>query len=365
MPNRFRKFLIFAKPAIGDILLATPMIRSIRQTEPEATIDIMLYHGQEGILEGNPDIDHIIPVNNRPPVAELWPLVRRLWRKYDVMITNAADDRVHLYLLLFAKTRISVSLEHGLAWKRWITDDSVVERPAGIHALLRNNMLGELLGFPARYDIVTPSVEDESDDKSKLHDVVSTTSPYAVLQLDARLPYKRWSIENWQEVAESLAARGLRIVMTGGSRTDELRYLQEALTAMPEGTQLVAGQLRFAQVCELLASARIYVGVDTVCTHLAAALGVPMVAVYGPESAELWGPWPAGYAENISPWTRAGSQRVGDVNVVQGIDECPECGTTRCQRRRLADKGCLRMQSIGVDAVRRGIAEMLDEPSGR
>lgn len=358
MPDN-KKFLIFPKPAIGDILLATPMIRSIRRAEPEATIDVMLYHGQESILEGNTDIDNIVPVDDRPAISELWPVIRRLWRRYDVMITNAADDRVHLYLLLFARRRYSVTLQGGAAWKRWITHDSVVEGPSGIHALLRNNRLGELLGYPARYDIVTPTAGGEQNGSSVVADIVETKSPFAVLQLDARLPYKRWSVEGWREIAQSLAERGLTVVMTGGARPDERQYLEDAHAGMPDGTVLVAGELRFAHVCELLKACAVYVGVDTVCTHLAAARGAPTVALFGPESAELWGPWPKAYAEDASPWTRAGSQRVGNVKVVQGIDECPECGILQCQRRRVGDESCLRMRSIGAAAVRLGIEEML------
>lgn len=360
MAARKRKFLIFPKPAIGDILLATPMIRSIRRSEPDATIDVMLYHGQEGILEGNADLDGIVPVKDRPSISELWPLVRRLWRRYDVMITNAADDRVHLYLLLFARRRYSVTLEGGAAWKRWITHASVVEGPAGIHALLRNNRLGELLGYPARYDIVTPSPANGGDGSALVRDIVASKSPFAVLQLDARLPYKRWSLAGWHEIAEWLYKRGLTLVMTGGSRPDEQQYLAEAHAGMPAGTALLAGKLRFAETCELLKACTFYAGVDTVCTHMAAALGVPTVALFGPENAELWGPWPQGYAQDASPWARAGSQRVGNVNVVQGVDECPECGIVQCRRRRVGDEGCLRMRSIEVAAVRRGIAEMLD-----
>ena len=55
--GRQEKILIFAKPAIGDVLLATPLVHSIRDRYPNAIIDLLVTDGQEGILEGNQDID--------------------------------------------------------------------------------------------------------------------------------------------------------------------------------------------------------------------------------------------------------------------------------------------------------------------
>jgi len=54
------KILVIAKPSFGDILLATPLIRSIREQEPDAIIDLIVYSGQEEIVEGSPDINTVL-----------------------------------------------------------------------------------------------------------------------------------------------------------------------------------------------------------------------------------------------------------------------------------------------------------------
>ncbi len=88
-----KKILIIARPAIGDVLLATPLVHSIRDRHPNAVIDLLVSDGQEGILEGNKDIDSVITINLRPGFRDMSALVRKLWRKYDVAISNGADDR--------------------------------------------------------------------------------------------------------------------------------------------------------------------------------------------------------------------------------------------------------------------------------
>ena len=114
--------------------------------------------------------------------------------------------------------------------------------------------------------------------------------------------YKRWTMQGWRDVAAALAARGLRVVATGGPAEAERRYLDEVW----DGALVTRrdGQLAWPQLAGLLAQARVYVGPDTSVTHLAAAAGCPTVAIYGPTDPRLWGPWPVGGMEQI--WAASG-----------------------------------------------------------
>jgi heptosyltransferase-3 len=194
MAHSPKSILVFAKPAIGDILLATPLIRSIRQANPDATIDAMCYPGQEEILEGNADINNVLVNKQKPTLREMFATFCRMFRKYDIAITNAADDRAHLYLLVFGKTRISVSLKGGPAWKRWVVNGSVEDDSGHMHALMRNNHLGNTLGYESRYDIQVPRRDVKRFQPSALIAELKMAGPFAILHPDARLPYKRWTM---------------------------------------------------------------------------------------------------------------------------------------------------------------------------
>jgi heptosyltransferase-3 len=74
---------------------------------------------------------------------------------------------------------------------------------------------------------------------------------------------------------------------------------------------------------------------------MAAALGVPTVALYGPTNPVKWGPWPKHHASNANPWGRVGSQAVGRVRLIQGSAPCAPCGKEGCDRNVASFSDCL------------------------
>lgn len=346
MANDRKTFLIFAKPAIGDILLATPLIHSIRCSEPSAVIDVMCHPGQEGILEGNPDVDNIVLIPEKPTLGELFSIVRKLFRKYDVAITNAADDRVHLYLLLFGKKRLSVTTVGGPHWKRWITYASVMDDAHTMHALVRNNSLGNCLGYRSDYQVVAPRPMDTSERSPLLDQILQSNQPYAVLHPEARLPYKRWTVGGWQDVMTFMHEHGMQCYLTGGTSAEEHAYLETLLRDAPGSVSNIAGCLRFAEVAEVLRGCTVYVGIDTVNSHLAAALGVPTIVLFGPENPVRWGPWPMRYAAEESPWQARGTQTGANVTIIQAVEPCDSCVAGDCKQRRNRGSSCALMTGI-------------------
>jgi heptosyltransferase-3 len=356
------EILIIARPSLGDILLATPLIRSIRLRHPGATIDLLVSPGQEHIVEGNTDISNVLTVENHPGFRTLYLLVRRLWRRYDVAIGNSASDRTHLYLWLFGKTRISVTLEDSSAWKRWITHTSFRDEP-GTHALLRNNALGEFLGYQSGFKVIPPRVSNGESISPLLSEIKGRNEKYAVLHLASRLPHKYWVRERWCEVVNLLSEKGIRTYLTGSQGDDA--YLDEAIRSMPESTVNLAGQLRLAEISELIAGSEIYVGVDTVTSHIAAALGTPTIVLFGPVSPLRWGPWPAHHDADTNPWKKSGSQRCGNVSIVQADTGCNTCRSGRCIRLHDRSTVCSTMLNISSTQVLEEIVNRLSFHYGR
>ncbi len=87
------KVLIVTLRRLGDVLLTTPLVRSVRRGFPDARVDMLVFAGSERILKGNPDIDRVITAPERPSFAETARLVRVLWRQYDLAICTQTGDR--------------------------------------------------------------------------------------------------------------------------------------------------------------------------------------------------------------------------------------------------------------------------------
>jgi heptosyltransferase-3 len=167
-----------------------------------------------------------------------------------------------------------------------------------------------------------------------------------------------WHRDGWLEVARWLAARGFRLALTGSGDAEEVAYVDGLARAMPAGVVNAAGKLSLGASTCLVSRARIYVGPDTAMTHVAAALGVPTVALYGPTNPVKWGPWPRGHPPDANPWQRCGSQQVGNVVLLQGPGTCVPCHLEGCDRHIRSFSDCL--QQLPAARVIAAVKQLLD-----
>src|SRR5438034_1220715 len=94
LPARSR-ILVVSLRRIGDALLTTPLIRSLRRAWPDAKIDVLTYPGPAGIIEGNPDIDRVIVAPARPTIAETTALVSRLFKRFHLAVSTSLATGPH------------------------------------------------------------------------------------------------------------------------------------------------------------------------------------------------------------------------------------------------------------------------------
>jgi heptosyltransferase-3 len=153
--------------------------------------------------------------------------------------------------------------------------------------------------------------------------------------------YKRWTLKGWQDVVRHLDSMGLRIVIVGGSDKEEADYVRQFMQTCSVKAADLTGRLKFSETAKLIASCKVYIGLDTAVTHLAAATGAPTVALYGPTNPVKWAPWPHGFREDRNPFERRGTQRVGNVVLVQGAGDCVPCHEEGCDHHRQSKSRCL------------------------
>ena len=108
MPSQI---LVISLRRFGDLLLTTPLIRSLRRVWPSSTIDVLTFANTAGIVAGNPDIGRVITMPERPTASESARLLGRLWRRYDIAVSTQSGDRPTVFA--FAAGRFRVGITHS------------------------------------------------------------------------------------------------------------------------------------------------------------------------------------------------------------------------------------------------------------
>lgn len=342
LPRAPQRILVIVLRRLGDVLLATALIRSVRRAWPQAELEVLVEAGVAGMLEGNPDIARVHVQPLRRDRREAWALLRQLWRRYDLAISAHSNDRAHLWALAAAPHRAGVvppAVLPGARWKRWSCDVWTELHLGDLHTVEQYLRLADAMGIERSAEVVPPSSRIEAAERPR---------PYAVLHPAPLLAYKEWSIPGWRRLARHLMGRGVHVVFSVGPGERDRQIVDEIRAGLGD---LDAGmyELReargtLAELAALLRGASLYVGPDTSVTHLAAAAGAPTVALFGPSPPVEWGPWPAygGEAGAASPWRhKAALQQRGNVWLVQGEGDCVPCLKQGCDRHRASRSRCL------------------------
>lgn len=328
LPPRAR-ILVVSLRRLGDVLLTTPLIRSLRRAWPGAIIDMLVFKGTAGIIAGNPDINDIIVMPARPSLGQTMKIAARLWKRYDLAVSTQTGDRPTFFAMSAGRRHAGlVALDGprvGRAIKRGLLGRSTPALP-NLHRVEQMLRLADAIGIPRAAELVCPAATPPAFDPG---------DNYVVIHAAPMFRYKEWTRAGWRILAAGIEARGLNIVAIGGPGEAERRYLEEVWQGIAR-----VHQTGWPETTWLLKRARVYVGPDTSVTHLSAAAGCPTVALFGPMDPRVWGPFPVGGLSQ--PWEASGTiQRRGNVLLVQNPLPCLPCTFEGCERHIDSHSACL------------------------
>ncbi len=324
------RILVISLRRIGDLLLATPLVRSLRRAWPESEIDMLVFDHTRGIVAGNPDINRVITMSQRPTLAESARLVVTLWRHYDIAISTQSGDRPIAFAFAAGHMRVGVTTDDDPWLARTLKRIALHRRIAAaenVHRVEQMLRLADALDIARVPDLVCPAAASSSQ--------AAPTGNYAVIHASPMFAYKEWTKDGWRAVAAALAQRGIAVVAIGGPGEAERRYLEEVWRGVAP-----FHQVGWAETMTLLSKAKIYIGPDTSVTHLAAASGCPTIALFGPMDPRVWGPWPVGGLE--TSWAASSKiQNQGNVWILQNPLPCLPCTLEGCERHVGSRSACL------------------------
>jgi len=143
-------------------------------------------------------------------------------------------------------------------------------------------------------------------------------------------PTSRWLFKTWTEeknaaLIAALVRDGHRVVVTSAPDAREKAIVERILAQAGAGVVDLSGQLTLRELAALAARARLFFGVDSAPMHIAAAMGTPVVALFGPSGEHEWGPWrtPAVVVTSDHPCRPCGNDGCGGGKISECLTELP------------------------------------------
>lgn len=316
--------------SLGDVVHALPAAAALRARLPGARVAWVVERREAALLYGNAAVDEVVPVDTRgwrrclTPVgaAAVAGALSELRRHLRAARFDVAIDLQGLVKsgLLVAATRAPLRIGFAVAQCRerlsaLCTNRRVTPPPAARHVVEQYLALLEPLGVHApsvEFPLPVNASAEERMDEFLGRSGVKPGSRLVVVNPGAGGADKRWPAERFGALARRLTAEaGASVLVVWGP--EEAALAETIVGADPPGHALLAPPTDLPELLALLRRASVVVGGDTGPVHLAAALGVPCVGLYGPTSVERNGPWGQTWRALASPDKRLDSLAVGTV----------------------------------------------------
>ncbi len=292
MTPEMSRILVVLPNWFGETLFTTPFLRSLRMQQPGAFIAALGRSACREVLAHSPLIDEMIECDERGAhrgPAGAWRLARALKRqRFDtVFVLRRSLTRTLIMRLAGIPCRIGWSGKG-----QWLLTHRVPPASLPRHKALSYLPLLEVMGLSGearRYEYTVTEEERQAARAWLQASGLADGRPLVVLHPGANWPHKRWAPERFAELGDRIAAaHPVQMAITGGP--GDVALANAVRQRMRQPALVVAGQTTVRQLAACLECARLFVSNDTGVLHLAAALGRPLVALYGPTSPALTGP---------------------------------------------------------------------------
>jgi len=325
----------------GDVLLTAPVLAALKARGVE--VDALVYDDTAPMLQGHPSLSQLHFVGRNWKKLGAFSRLskeRRLFldlkkRRYGLIVHLSEQPRgAWLARTLGARYGVAPRIAgRGALWAKSFTHlfpiaprRHMVE--VNLDALRRIGVQPEPGERKVRF---VPGAEAERKVEALLAGAFVHVHPAS------RWRFKCWPPERNAALIDRLAADGRQVVITAAPDADEMAFVQLILDRASSKPLNLAGKLSIKELGALAGRAALFVGVDSMPMHLAAAMGTPTVALFGPSGETEWGPW------NVAH------------RVVASAHSCRPCGLDGCGGGKVSD--CL--ATLPVEAVYAAAQELL------
>ena len=339
--------LIVKLSAIGDVIHTLPALNAIRKQYPKAHITWLVEEDASSLIEGHKALDrvliskrkrwakNILSASWRPTLKEVYAFIKKLRdTEYDLIFDFHGLLKSGI-LIWLAKSERKIGYGRGMAHQEYsylFLNERIPPVGMDNHALMINMMMLKAVGIPADeiiYDLPISSADYRAAELLLRQHRINLSEPVVAINPVAKWETKLWSNRKFSELADRMVEQfNAQIIFTGSS--SDRKIITDIISGMKHNSHDFSGRTTLNTLAALYEKVDFLISTDTGPMHLSAAVGTPVVALFGPTA-----PWRTGPFGSIH-------------KVIRADLKCSPCFKRTCDT-----KEC--MEKISVDQVMDGI----------
>ena len=288
-----KKILVTFLMHLGDLTLTTPFVHALRKVAPDAHITYLVDEKLKDVVLHNPYLDEVITIDKKGrdnSILGLMACARKLsGMNFDVLINLHPNERCS-FICALTKCKVKAGTTHTLFKPMW---DVFTPLNRKIHAAdMYLDVLTQLGVKNLEHNglEIFPSEEhfNNAEDFWRNHGVFGSDKLIG-FNIGSAVVTKRWAPERFAQVADHFAEKGYKPVFFGGTMDEEM--VQEAISFMKTTPVVATGSFTIGTLAAAMRRCSLIITNDSGPMHVAISQKVPIVAMYGPSSPKLYGPY--------------------------------------------------------------------------
>jgi heptosyltransferase I len=273
--------------ALGDVLMAVPLIRTLQASLPQAKLTWIISRPAFDLVEGMDGVEFIV-IDKPHHLADYWRFKKQMnGRTFDVLLAPQASLRTNfLYPLIKAKRKIGYDDRRANDGHRWFVNERVT--PGFEHTLDGFLKFAAALGIHdkvIRWDLPIAAVDYEWAEQQ-----LPQQGPILVINPAASKPERSWPVERYIDVLRQAQKQWqVQVVITGGPGDFDKQLAAQIAQEIPAIN--LAGKTKPKQLLALISKATVVLCPDTGPSHMATAVNTPVIALHAVTNPLISGPY--------------------------------------------------------------------------
>lgn len=331
--SSYKRILLIQLGDIGDAILTLPAIKALRENFPQSRIVVCVREKAREIIEDSPWASAAMTVRKERKRLKAAVLDQVRWmielrgHRFDLVIDLRTGTRGAIIAgLSGAGTRIGRFSDDGRLWRNRVFTHLVTPLDESLQYAAEHN-LNILFPLGLKIRDRAPQIMIPHHRKEAVIRLFSSESIPMDLPILAFHPFSLWKYKEWQvnscaELIDDVQLRyDLTVVITGSS--EERGRADQVVARCKTKPFNLAGKTSIGELAAVFSACRGFIGVDTAALHLAAAVGIPTLGIFGPSPAVCWAPRGSQHTivSNNMPCVPCRQKGCGNSEISQCLDE--------------------------------------------